>query len=124
MSNLGNSIRPDFIFAAMAALAPVHTDVDALPPDQIHERVPAETPSLGMGLEKRIKPGRIRSSHTRTTRAERDTPTNAPAMTSLKKWKSPAIKASKIAATVAAQKVLMIGKYIQRITATAQTATL
>jgi hypothetical protein len=45
-------------------------------------------------------------------------------MTSLRKWKSPATKAAKIAATVAAQNALMIGKYVQRITATAQTAVL
>jgi hypothetical protein len=51
-------------------------------------------------------------------------PTNAPAMTSLRKWKSPATKAAKIAATVAAQNALMIGKYVQRITATAPTAAL
>jgi hypothetical protein len=45
-------------------------------------------------------------------------------MTSLRKWKFPATKAAKIAATVAVQNVLMIGKYIQRITATAQIAAL
>ena len=84
----------------------------------------AETSSPGRGLEGCIKPRRIQCSHTFTTRAESDIPTNAPAMTSLRKWKSPATKAAKIAATVAAQNDLMIGKYVQRITATAQTATL
>jgi hypothetical protein len=45
-------------------------------------------------------------------------------MTSLRKWKSPATKAAEIAATVAAQSALILGKYVQRITATAQTAAL
>jgi len=49
-------------------------------------------------------------------------PTNAPAMTSLRKWKSPASKAAEIVATLAAQSALRFGKYVQRITAMAQTA--
>ena len=51
-------------------------------------------------------------------------PTNAPAMTSLRKWKSPAsnYKAAEIVATLAAQSALRFGKYVQRITAMAQTA--
>ena len=84
----------------------------------------AETSSPGRGLERRIKPHAIQCCHTCTTRAERDMPTNAPAMTSLRKWKSPATKATKIAVTIAAQNALMIGTYVQRITATAQTAAL
>src|SRR5437764_330909 len=72
----------------------------------------------------RNKPSPTRCSHIFITSAENEMPTNAPAMTSLKKWKSPASKATAIATTLAAQSTLSAGKYVQRIAATAQTAAL
>jgi hypothetical protein len=48
-------------------------------------------------------------------------PTNAPAMMSLRKWKFPAIKTAEMVARLAAQSALSVGRYVQRITAMAQT---